>query len=95
MSVCGRCSFGVWGVVLVVCVCVSVSGLLFSVGVCVCDLFIYKTAFRVLQLRVREASLARYGLPGADGDSTLEKRDIYLYLYIGLLRGSDSLDVLD
>jgi len=26
----------VWGVVLVVCVCVSVSGVLFSVAVCVC-----------------------------------------------------------
>jgi len=25
---------GVWGVVLVACVCVSVSGVLFSVGVC-------------------------------------------------------------
>jgi len=34
---------GVWGVVLVVCVCVgvSVSGVLFSVGVCVCDLLIF------------------------------------------------------
>jgi len=31
LSVCGRCSLGVWGVVLVVCVSV-----LFSVGVCVC-----------------------------------------------------------
>ena len=30
---------GVWGVVLVV--CVSVSGVLFSVGVCVCDLLIF------------------------------------------------------
>jgi len=29
---------GVWGVVLVVCVCV---GVLFSVGVCVCDLLIF------------------------------------------------------
>jgi len=29
----------VWGVVLVVCVCVSVSGVLFSVGVC--DLLIF------------------------------------------------------
>ena len=26
----------VWGVVLVVCVCVSVSGVVFSLGVCVC-----------------------------------------------------------
>jgi len=33
----------VWGVVLVVCVCVSVSGVLFSVGVCVCDLLIFLT----------------------------------------------------
>ena len=31
----------VWGVVLVVCVCVSVSGVMFSVGVCVCDLSIF------------------------------------------------------
>jgi len=31
----------VWGVVLVVCVCVSVSGVLFSVGVCVGDLLIF------------------------------------------------------
>jgi len=31
---------GVWGVVRVVCVCVSVSGVLFPVGVCVCDLLI-------------------------------------------------------
>jgi len=31
----------VWGDVLVVCVCVSVSGVLFSVGVCVCDLLIF------------------------------------------------------
>jgi len=30
----------VWGAVLVVCVCVSVSGVLFSVGVCVRDLLI-------------------------------------------------------
>ena len=34
----------VWGVVLVVCVCVSVSGVLFSVGVCVCDLLIFLQA---------------------------------------------------
>jgi len=32
---------GFWGLVLVVCVCVSVSGVLFSVGVCVCDLLIF------------------------------------------------------
>jgi len=31
----------VWGVVLVVCVCVSVLGVLFSVGVCACDLLIF------------------------------------------------------
>jgi len=31
----------VWGVVLVVCVSVSVSGVLFSVGVSVCDLLIF------------------------------------------------------
>jgi len=31
----GGVRLGVWGVVLVVCVCVSVSGVLFSVGVCV------------------------------------------------------------
>jgi len=31
----------VWGVVLVVCVCVSFLGVLFSVGVCVCDLLIF------------------------------------------------------
>jgi len=31
----------VWGVLLVVCVCVSVSGVLFYVGVCVCDLLIF------------------------------------------------------
>jgi len=36
LRVCGTCSFGGWGVVLVVCVCVSVSGVLYSVGVCVC-----------------------------------------------------------
>jgi len=38
-----KCLWGVfvWGVVLVVCVCVSVSGVLFSVGVCVCDLLIF------------------------------------------------------
>ena len=34
----------VWGVVLVVCVCMSVSGVLFSVGVCVCDLLIFLQA---------------------------------------------------
>jgi len=32
----GGVRLGVWGVVLVACVCVSVSGVLFSVGVCVC-----------------------------------------------------------
>jgi len=32
----GGLRLGVWGVVLAVCVCVSVSGVLFSVGVCVC-----------------------------------------------------------
>jgi len=32
----GDVRLGVWGVVLVVCVSVSMSGLLFSVGVCVC-----------------------------------------------------------
>jgi len=37
----GGVRLGVWGVVLVVCVCVSVSGVLFSVGVCVCDLLIF------------------------------------------------------
>jgi len=31
----------VWGVVLVVCVCVSSSWVVFSVGVCVCDLLIF------------------------------------------------------
>jgi len=31
----------VWGVVLVLCVCVSLSGVLFSVGVCVRDLLIF------------------------------------------------------
>ena len=36
----GGVRLGVWGVVLVVCVYVSVSGVLFSVGVCVCDLLI-------------------------------------------------------
>jgi len=36
----GGVRLGVWGVVLVVCVCVSVSRVLFSVGVCVCDLLI-------------------------------------------------------
>ena len=38
LSACGRF---VWGAVLVVCVCVSVSGVLFSVGVCACDLLIF------------------------------------------------------
>jgi len=32
----GGVRLGVWGVVLVVCVCVYVSGVLFSGGVCVC-----------------------------------------------------------
>jgi len=31
----------VWGVVLVVCVCVLSLGVLFPVGVCVCDLLIF------------------------------------------------------
>ena len=35
------CEVFVRGVVLVVCVCVSVSGVLFSVGVCVCDQLIF------------------------------------------------------
>jgi len=39
----GGVRLGSWSVVLVVCVCVSVSGVLFSVGVCMCvrpvDLF--------------------------------------------------------
>jgi len=39
LSVCGRCS---WGFGYCSCrVCVSVSGVLFSVGVCVCDLLIF------------------------------------------------------
>jgi len=40
----GGVGVGVWGVVLVVCVCVS--GVLFSVGVCVCDLlnFLHRMA---------------------------------------------------
>ena len=39
----GRCCLGVWGVVLVVCVCVcvGVGGVVRCVCVCVCDLFIY------------------------------------------------------
>ena len=37
----GSVQLGVWGVVLVVCVCESVSGVLFSVGVCVCDQLIF------------------------------------------------------
>jgi len=41
---------GVWGVVLVVCVCVLVSGVLLSVGVCVCVLLI------CLQYRVKANS---------------------------------------
>ena len=36
----GGVRLGVAGVVLAMCVCVSVSGVLFSVGVCVCDLLI-------------------------------------------------------
>jgi len=41
LIVCGRCSWG-FGVFFLSCVCVrvSVSGVLFSVGVCVCDLLI-------------------------------------------------------
>ena len=31
----------VWGVVLVVCVCVSLSGVLFSLSLCVCDLLTF------------------------------------------------------
>jgi len=37
----GGVRLGVWGVLLVMCVCVSVSGVLFSVGVCVRDLLIF------------------------------------------------------
>ena len=36
---------GVWGVVLVVCVCVSVSGVLFSDGVCVCGLLTLRVEY--------------------------------------------------
>jgi len=39
--VCVRWEVFVWGVVLVVCVFVSLSGMLFSVGVCLCDLLIF------------------------------------------------------
>ena len=39
----------VWGVVLVVCVCVSVSGVLFSVGVCVCDVLISSCKSTILR----------------------------------------------
>ena len=61
LSVCGRCSFFFFkGVVLVV--CVSVPGVLFSVGVCVCvcDLFL----FLHLQIfeRPRPVELVRVGL---------------------------------
>jgi len=42
LSVCGGCSFGGLGFVLVVCVCVSVSGVLFSVDVCVTCCSFYK-----------------------------------------------------
>jgi len=38
LSACGRCSFGM---LFLSCACVSVSGVLFSVGVCVCDLLIF------------------------------------------------------
>ena len=40
LSVVGGVRLGVWGLVLVVCMCVTVSGVLFTVGVCVCDLLI-------------------------------------------------------
>jgi len=48
----------VWGVVLVVCVCVSVSGVLFSVGVCVCDLLIFSQVM-LLQTSFGFTKLAR------------------------------------
>jgi len=43
----GGVRLGGWDVVLVVCVCVSVSGMLFSVGVCVCDRLIFLPEARV------------------------------------------------
>jgi len=45
-SACGRCSFGVLFSSCVR-VCVSLSGVLFSVGVCVCDLLIFSTRRRI------------------------------------------------
>jgi len=45
---------GVWGVVLVVCVCVGVGGVVLSVCVCVCDLliFLHMLTSRVTRLAV-------------------------------------------
>ena len=54
----GGVRLGVWGVVLVVCVCVSMSGVLFVVGVCVCDLVIF-----FLQVARRPIPMLRAGAP--------------------------------
>ena len=47
----------VWrfGVLFLPCVCVSVSGVLFSVGVCVCDLLIFFTQPGTVVIDVRNA----------------------------------------
>ena len=55
---------GVWGVVLVV--CVSVSGVLFPVGVCVCDLFLFFTDGRQSGWRTGLASTRSVHAPAGD-----------------------------
>ena len=47
----GGVRLGVWDIVLVMCVCVPVSGVLFSVDVCVRDLLIFLTFTRARAAR--------------------------------------------
>ena len=54
----GGVRLGVWGL-LVVCVCVSVSGVLFSVGVCVRDLLIFS------RIPVAQPHVYEYCIPPA------------------------------
>ena len=70
LSVCGRCSFG--GLGCCSCrVCVSVSGVLFSVGVCVCDLLIcLPVGVSARARRALHSSTAPEQPPAAAGDHT-------------------------
>jgi len=71
----------VWGVVLVVCVCVSVSGVLFSVGVCVCDLLIFSQVM-LLQTSFGFTELARTPSGRLLASATGAYIYIYIYIYI-------------